>query len=343
MTGGVRKLTIGKAVPLLPRWGLSADADLVYRYLVSFGPQTTTAVAASLGLGLRRVRTALEQLEEPSLVQSVGEPSGSGFDATWHAIPVNKAVTTLRRRAAPRVPAAAAVASQPVADRRFAVRHLPDRAASRRRIAELVTVESVEHLSMNPEEVISSEALAVAAPMDIALLERRVRLQSLGRAPTDGDRLSRHATRLAQLGGMYREATRLPHKLMIFDRRIALVAVDPLDLDHGTWEFDDPTAVDSLVRLFLRHWMDATDPHRDGVRDIVLTPREKAVIALLAEGHTDDTAAQRLGMSRRSITYALRGLMDRIGVENRFQLGLALGAMYAATPPQNTFTEGDDR
>ena len=38
-----------------------------------------------------------------------------------------------------------------------------------------------------------------------------------------------------------------------------------------------------------------------------------------------------LGLSRRT-GYALGGLMSRLGVDNRFQLGLALGAMRAASP-----------
>jgi DNA-binding CsgD family transcriptional regulator len=55
-----------------------------------------------------------------------------------------------------------------------------------------------------------------------------------------------------------------------------------------------------------------------------LNAREKAIVELLAEGHTDASVAQRLGISERTITYTLRALMDRVGVENRFQLGLVL-------------------
>ena len=62
---------------------------------------------------------------------------------------------------------------------------------------------------------------------------------------------------------------------------------------------------------------------------MVLTPREKALVALLAEGLTDAQAAQRLGLSNRTVTATVRGLMDRCGVNNRFQLGLALGGMGA--------------
>jgi DNA-binding NarL/FixJ family response regulator len=55
-----------------------------------------------------------------------------------------------------------------------------------------------------------------------------------------------------------------------------------------------------------------------------LNAREQAIVELLAEGHTDASVAQRLGISERTITYTLRALMDRVGVENRFQLGLVL-------------------
>jgi DNA-binding NarL/FixJ family response regulator len=65
---------------------------------------------------------------------------------------------------------------------------------------------------------------------------------------------------------------------------------------------------------------------------VILTPRERAIVELLAQGHTDETAARELDLSRRTVGYALGGLMSRLGVDNRFQLGLALGALRAATP-----------
>ncbi|MFC0533612.1 LuxR C-terminal-related transcriptional regulator [Phytohabitans kaempferiae] len=68
------------------------------------------------------------------------------------------------------------------------------------------------------------------------------------------------------------------------------------------------------------------------MHDIALEPRERALIELLARGHTDASAARELRISARSVSYILRGLMDRLGVDNRFQLGLALGALRAAQP-----------
>lgn len=66
---------------------------------------------------------------------------------------------------------------------------------------------------------------------------------------------------------------------------------------------------------------------------IDLNQRECNLIALLASGHTDVSAAQAMSISARSVTNIMRHLMDRLGVDNRFQLGLALGALRAAEPP----------
>jgi DNA-binding NarL/FixJ family response regulator len=57
---------------------------------------------------------------------------------------------------------------------------------------------------------------------------------------------------------------------------------------------------------------------------MALTPRERDIIELLAAGHTDASVPERLGLSTRTIAYTLRGLMDRLEVQSRFQLGLAL-------------------
>lgn len=340
-------LAIGRAVPALVRWGVSADADLVYRCLLTFGPQPSGEVAVELGLRVRRVRTALDELLAAGIVTVEREPSAYGVDASiWRALPADAVVMTLRRRALRRAAAATGGGFGPLERVALPARRLPDREARRRRIAELAALERVEHLSMQPEQVFSTDELTAGAPLDVEALRRGVRMRTLSRPPADGDRSAQHAIEFGRLGGEYREAAHLPQKLMIFDRQVALLAVDPLDLDRGTWEIVDRAAVDSLVRLFARHWSDGVDPSRNGVPAIVLTARERAIVALLAQGHTDAISARRLGMSTRSLTYSLRALMDRLGVDNRFQLGLALGALNVATPsglstPADTIDGGD--
>ena len=64
-----------------------------------------------------------------------------------------------------------------------------------------------------------------------------------------------------------------------------------------------------------------------------LSPREAAVVGLLARGYTDARAARELHLSERSISNILRSIMDRLGVDNRFQLGAALGLLAVVPRP----------
>jgi DNA-binding NarL/FixJ family response regulator len=65
-----------------------------------------------------------------------------------------------------------------------------------------------------------------------------------------------------------------------------------------------------------------------------LSERERRLVELLAEGHTDATAAQVLGVSERTVSTSIRSLMDRFEVDNRFQLGLALGKAMPELVPK---------
>ena len=72
---------------------------------------------------------------------------------------------------------------------------------------------------------------------------------------------------------------------------------------------------------------------------MTLTPRERAIVALLATGRTDSDVSAQLGLSVRTIAYTVSELMNRVGAQNRFQLGLVLGAQGAAEPADDTTEE----
>lgn len=60
--------------------------------------------------------------------------------------------------------------------------------------------------------------------------------------------------------------------------------------------------------------------------------RQHKLLSLLLAGHTDSSAAHRLGVSPRTVTNILRSLMDRLGVDSRFQLGVAIGSCIYQSP-----------
>jgi DNA-binding CsgD family transcriptional regulator len=213
-------------------------------------------------------------------------------------------------------------------------RYLPSRALMRSRLATAMLREKHEHLVINNEEN-EGPAGTQALPFD-KRYRPDVTFRIIGRPPPDGDAGRPAPEPERQLGVpsfVYRESLDTPLKLFVCDRRTAFVSVDPGDLDRGYLEITQPEVIQNLVEVFESRWAYAVDPGPVGVPAIALTPREHDLVDLLALGHTDVTAAQELRISARSVTNTLRVLMDRLGVDNRFQLGLALGAMRVTAPP----------
>ncbi|WP_326553794.1 helix-turn-helix transcriptional regulator [Micromonospora sp. NBC_01813] len=210
-------------------------------------------------------------------------------------------------------------------------RRWENRAVTRQRVARLVAAERYEHLAINTE-VITATASAAAMPLDRNQLDRGVKVRVLYRPPVDGDLSTDHAA-LAADTDRSRTLIEPPIKLQVYDRRIALFPVDPLNFEAGYVESADSTAVQQLCALFEELWAQAHRPRHEGRPTITLTPREQALVALLAAGHTDASAAEELRLSLRTVAYTIRNLMDRLGVENRFQLAVLLGASGTAPLP----------
>ncbi len=61
------------------------------------------------------------------------------------------------------------------------------------------------------------------------------------------------------------------------------------------------------------------------------TDEERAVASLLVTGMTDEMAARRLGLSRRTFRRRLKALMDKLGARSRFQAGYMLAETGWAT------------
>lgn len=340
-------MRIGAAVPSLVRWRLSSDADLVFRTLVTMGSRDARELAVELGLPGRRIDGALVELRTAGAVTP--RTSGRRCGPIWQALPPAEVVAALQHRrlrlvdrdeqlrshhavvtAATDRPAAAVTAiGGELGD---GVRYLPNRALTRRRLAELMGAERSEHLTINTEQSFDAASARAGAPLGRQIVERGVRVRALGLPPADQD-LHVDAALFDQPFFSYREAPTMPMKLLVIDRRIALFPADPADLERGYLEISQPGVVRGLVLLFEQHWANATDPREHGVPDIVLSDRERELITLLALGHTDVSAAARMRVSARLITKMMRALMDRAGVENRFQLGLALGAARSMPAP----------
>jgi DNA-binding NarL/FixJ family response regulator len=66
--------------------------------------------------------------------------------------------------------------------------------------------------------------------------------------------------------------------------------------------------------IFVRRLMPEERPTRD----------ERRVMRLLADGLTDENAAEKLGWSRRTLDRRLRSSMEKLGAQSRLQAGVLL-------------------
>ena len=332
--------------PSLVGWGASPDADLVYRRLVTFGRAPTATLARELGLSRRRLNQALDELA--SLGAAAVRRTASQGGVIWTPRAATEVIASLRAnsrrpngvdagrylRERPAPAADALEQLEQAAELGDGLRHLGSREMTRTRLAELVAVARHEHLAMNPETIFAAESAQSAVAMDRRLLERGVSMRVLGVQPAHPDPMSQHGRTLADLPPTYRQAPTVPMKLLVVDREIAFFPVTPSDFDRGYLEVSQPPIVAALVAVFEEHWRASPAAQEYSMPQIALDPREQALIGLLAQGHTDATAARELRISTRSVSTTVRTLMDRLCVENRFQLGLALGALHVATPPR---------
>ncbi|MEV4278639.1 LuxR C-terminal-related transcriptional regulator [Actinoplanes xinjiangensis] len=331
MSGQVPARQSAPVVPVLGRWGLSPHADLIYRTLTMRGPQTCAMLARELDIDGGRLAAATDELSAAGAARLTCR----GRERWWHAVDVHRVGQLMRQRRGPvavtegyrrHLAAVAGLHLERVDP--ATVRRLPTREAARERIAALTAAERREHLAINTEEQISAEAAAVAGPQDRGLVARGVRLRALSLPPRAGGPRDP-----VPAGAEYRETTDLPLKLMIFDRHTALFPADPARFDAGAVQITDADAVAHLTQLFHRIWRTARDPFRQEVPPIELTAREQAILTLLTDGYSEEAAGEALGLSRRTVVYTLRALMDRLGVQNRFQLALVLGAARAVPLP----------
>ncbi|WP_281894009.1 helix-turn-helix transcriptional regulator [Phytohabitans aurantiacus] len=108
-------------------------------------------------------------------------------------------------------------------------------------------------------------------------------------------------------------------------------AVAPPDAGQPGWRAEPP---DRLLALLndREGQHPARRPAPPGAGAPRFTPRERALISFLTAGHSDAGAARGLGVSPRTVSSMLRVLMDRLGVGNRFQLGVAVGRLTGGPP-----------
>ncbi|MFF6997714.1 LuxR C-terminal-related transcriptional regulator [Streptomyces sp. NPDC008313] len=165
-----------------------------------------------------------------------------------------------------------------------------------------------------------------AMERDQAFLDRGARIRALYQHTVRHSPYT-HA-RYEQLTGDVEARTldEITERLIIVDRTVAFI---PASADRSlALEVRHPALVTYFVNTFDRFWHLATPMHPEAVHQPTLdgiTPRQRAIAALLVEGHTDAAIAERLGLNVRTARVHIAKLAATLGSESRAQLGYLIG------------------
>lgn len=321
--------------------GMDATAEVVYREMLAHPQDGVADLINRLQLSEQAVLAALDALSELALVRHSSENPQN-----LHAVDPHLAAEILlaRQRAElaaqqQRVQETQAAAVQLKSEFTWGGRSELHRLTGVDRVrdylATLYAEVDSELLTLAPGGAQTADNVRSSRPFTEDLLKRGVQLRTvyLDSARNDPATVA-HTDWLAALGGRIRTVPSLPNRMIICDRRIAVVAADCDDTAAGAVVLKTAGVVSSLHALFESIWQSAqslgeTDSPADTQR---MSPQQTEVLRLLSQGHTDESVAARLGVSARTARRIATKLMNHLGARSRFQAGVYATAKGMVQP-----------
>ncbi|MFJ4854826.1 MULTISPECIES: helix-turn-helix transcriptional regulator [unclassified Streptomyces] len=198
----------------------------------------------------------------------------------------------------------------------------------RDRIDDLAFFARDEILSVEPHTRLSPESIARSRPMDLRCLRRGVRIRSVvARAALEDPATAAHLRELAAHGAAIRLTSETAERLLVYDRRTALVPLDPRDPLRGVLLAQRTGLVSNIVALFEKIWDQcvdlarADDEGRDPA-DAALSGAERRVLVSMCTVGKDEAGARELGVSVRTYRRHVAELIQMLGASSRAQAAL---------------------
>jgi DNA-binding CsgD family transcriptional regulator/sugar-specific transcriptional regulator TrmB len=314
--------------------GLDADAERVYRAMLSHPREGVVELSVRLAMSQAQLRRRLDQLSELALIQpSLREDLG------FRAVDPETAMELLLARQSAelaaqqrRVEASRAAAARLIAEC-SALRprtvdpdseRLVGPEAIRARLERLADEARHEIMTFAPGGAHTPADLEASREPNAALLDRGVAMRTVyldsvrNHQPTLD-----HVEWLGRRGGQVRTAPTLPIRMIIADHRQAVLPIDTADARAGAVVLEGVGTVAALCALFESTWHTATPLGDRPTRDINgMPPQEAETLRLLAQGLTDEAIAKRLAVSPRTARRIAADLLERLEARSRFEAGV---------------------
>lgn len=188
----------------------------------------------------------------------------------------------------------------------------------RERIDELTFFTHHELLSVQARGAMSAGAIEATREPDLRCLRRGVEMRTVFGAGAMDDPLTAGYLRELMAKGMQVRISDSPlERVLIFDRRTALVPIDPQDSSQGALVVHQAGMLASLLALFERFWENASRPDEER-----LSENEQQVLRVMIKADKDEAGARELNISVRTYRSRVAELMRHLGATNRVQAAL---------------------
>ncbi|MEL5961069.1 LuxR C-terminal-related transcriptional regulator [Streptomyces sp. CLV115] len=208
------------------------------------------------------------------------------------------------------------------------IEQLEGLAQIRNRIDDLAFFARDEILSVEPYTRLSAENIARSRPLDLRCLRRGVKIRNVVVRDALRDRpTAAYLRELAEHGAMIRVTEHSAERLLVYDRKAALVPVDPRDTSRGALLAHRGGLVSNIIALFEKIWDQAADLDRaDGpaapAPDDRLSETERRVLVSMCSVGKDEAGARELGVSVRTYRRHVADLMQTLGAASRAHAAL---------------------
>ncbi|MFF8713592.1 LuxR C-terminal-related transcriptional regulator [Streptomyces sp. NPDC015184] len=198
----------------------------------------------------------------------------------------------------------------------------------RDRIDDLAFFARDEILSVEPYTKLSPENIARSRPLDLRCLRRGVRIRNVvARAALQDAATAAYLRELVEHGAAIRVTAHTAERLLVYDRRAALVPLDPHDTSRGALLAHRSGLVSNIIALFEKIWDQAedlskADAEEAGADDDCLSDTERRVLVSMCTVGKDEAGARELGLSVRTYRRYVADLVQKLGAASRAQAAL---------------------
>jgi DNA-binding CsgD family transcriptional regulator len=322
---------------MLEVFGLSKQAESIYRLMLAEPQLGVASLCERLELTDAQVRAALDELVTVALLRESREVQGR-----LRVVRPEIGIETLLRRQEEQLVARQqelAVARTQVAEMVADYLEIAGRShiapAQDGRLIGLDAIQAeleilardmrTDCLAVLPGGAQSQASIDNALPLNADALSRGISILTLLQDSARHDPPTRaYARWLTDRGAQVRTAAVLPPRMLIFDRRVAVIPIDPANTKGGALRTREVSIVRSLLAVFDQAWNAAIPFGAPLALDAGtgLTRLDQELLKLLSSGMTDEAAGNRLGISARTVRRQMSALMERLNASSRFEAGL---------------------